>query len=65
MIHVGGAMGFFGKKDCSAKSDEKIVCLAKCKNKKFVHKTGSKMGLYGGKKLLVPLPETKKWFAFG
>ena len=33
--------------------------------KKCVHKTGRKKGLYGGKNLLVPLPEgEKKGFFF-
>ena len=62
-----GSYGFLEKKrDCSAKSDEKIICSANCKNQKFVHKTGRKMGLYRGKNLLVPSPERikKGLFAF-
>ena len=48
----GGDYVFWKKKDYSANSDEKIVCSANCKkNKKFVHKTGRKMGLYGAKKI--------------
>ena len=65
----GNYIGFFflKKKDCSAKSDEKNTLFSKLyKIKKFVHKTGGKMGLYGGKKnLLVPLPERKKKFLSG
>ena len=52
---MGAMCGFFfgKKKDCSAKSDEKIVCsISTVKNKKkIVHKTGRKMGLYGGGKI--------------
>ena len=39
-------MIFVGKKILFSKSDEKIVCLANCKNKKFVHKTGRKTCIY-------------------
>ena len=34
------------------------------RDKKFVHKTGKKMGLYGEKHLLVPLPERKEKVCF-
>ena len=37
---------FFKKKIVQQKVIKKIVCSATVKNKTFVHKTGSKMGLY-------------------
>ena len=48
----GRGLWFFEeKKDCSARSDKKVVCSANFKNKNFVHNTVRKMGLYEGKKL--------------
>ena len=62
----GGLWVFWKKKDCSARSDKKIVFSANCQNKKFVHKTGRKMGPYeGGKSVHVPLPERKQKFVSG
>ena len=59
-------MGFLKKKNCLAKSDEKIVCSADCKKYKGLStKTGRKVELYAsirGGEVLVPLPERKTKF---
>ena len=63
----GGSYGFFGKKrDCLAKSDEKIVCSANCQTKKFVHKTVRKMGFIQWRKkiCLFLCLRAKKRFCF-
>ena len=64
MIRGGSYRGFLKKKNCAAKSDENNLFSKLIKNKKFVHKTGGKMGLYGKKNLLVPLAEKGKKVCF-
>ena len=56
MIREGGAMGvFFGKKNCLAKGDKKIVCSANCKKiKSLFTKLAQKWGYMEKKHLLVP-----------
>ena len=45
-----GYGAFWGKKDCSAKSDEKIVCSANCKKiKSLFTKLAEKWSYKGGK----------------